>query len=161
MKSRSRFLAISLVVLLSIGVFAVAGYVQAAENDQAVKAGQKAIMEGAKKMVDGNKMIMEAVAKKGKTSPELTSADKMMTDGYNMVTKGESMMTGNTMAEGQAMVKRGSKMMLDAQKATTAAVQKMGPEMVTVCSIGLDTCVLGEKDVKQGALDWFFGGTGY
>ena len=60
-----------------------------------------------------------------------------------------------------SMVKRGSKMMLDAQKATTAAVQKMGPEMVTVCSIGLDTCVLGEKDVKQGALDWFFGGTGY
>jgi hypothetical protein len=161
MKSRSKFLATSLIVLLSIGVFAAAGYLQAAESDQGVKEGQKAIMEGAKKMMDGNKMIVDAVDKKGKTSPELTSADKMMTEGYNMVVKGDSMMTGGTMAEGQAMVKRGSKMMLDAQKMTTAAVEKMGPEMVTICSIGLDTCHRGELDVEHGALDWFFGGPGY
>ena len=105
-------------------------------------------MEGARKMMDGNKMIVDAVAKKGKTSPELTSAEKMMTGGYEMVIKGDSVMTGGTMAEGQATVKAGSKMMLEAQKATTAAVEKMGPEMVTVCSIGLDTCKIGEKDVK-------------
>ena len=158
MKSRSRFLATSLIVLLSIGVFAVAGYLQAAESDQGTMEGQKAIMEGAKTMMDGNKMIMDTVAKKGMKNAELTAAEKMMTDGYNMVTKGESMMTGNTMPEGKAMVTRGAKMMLEAQKATSAAVAKMGPEIVTLCSHGFGTCTTGEKDIKKGAVDWFFGG---
>ena len=71
MKSRSRFLAISLIVLLSIGVFAVAGYVQAAESDQGMKAGQKAIMEGAKKMMDGNKMIMDSSGQERKDKPRV------------------------------------------------------------------------------------------
>jgi hypothetical protein len=83
-----------------------------------MQAGKMAIMEGAKKMMDGNKMIMEIMTKKGKMDADLTAAEKMMTEGYGMVTKGESMMTGSTMAEGQTMVKRGSKMMLDAQKKT-------------------------------------------
>ncbi len=156
MKSRSRLLATSLIVLLSIGVFAAVGYVQAAESDQGVKEGQKAIMEGAKKMMDGNKMIMNIVAQKGMNDAELTAADKMMTDGYNMVVKGDSMMTGSTMPEGKAMVQRGAKMMLEAQKTVSAAVEKKG--ISQQCAIAFDTCAYGEYKIKEGGLDWFFGG---
>ncbi len=112
-------------------------------------------MEGAKKMMAGNKMIIDIMAKKGVKDADLTAAEKMMTDGYNMVTKGQSMMTGGTMAEGKEMVKHGVKMMLEAQKATTAAFEKHG--MVKECSIGLDTSTYGEKEIKKGVLDWFFG----
>jgi len=73
-----------------------------------------------------------------------------------MITKGESMMTGSTMAEGQAMVKHGSKMMLEAQKATADIVEKKG--MTYECSSALDTCKYAEKKIKEGALDWYFGG---
>jgi hypothetical protein len=156
MKSRSRYFATSLVVCLSIGIFAIAGYLHAAETDQGLQAGKMAIMEGAKKMMDGNKMIMDIMTKKGKVDAELTSAEKMMTDGYNMVIKGESMMTGSTMAEGQTMVKRGSKMMLDAQKKTADIVEHKG--MTYECSSALDSCKWGEQKIKEGALDWYFGG---
>ena len=158
MKNRSRYLATSLIVFLSIGIFAVAGYLHAAENDQEMQAGKMAIMEGAKKMMDGNKMIMDIVTKKGKMDADLTAASKMMTEGYNMVTKGESMMTGSTMAEGKTMVKHGSKMMLEAQKKTADAVEHLG--MTYECSSALDTCALGEKKVKEGSLQWYFGSPG-
>ncbi|MGA2400238.1 MAG: hypothetical protein ABSG91_00840 [Syntrophobacteraceae bacterium] len=155
MKSRSRGFVTLLVVFLSIGIFAVAGCLQAAENDQATKEGQKAITEGAKQMMDGNKAIMDIMAKKGVKDPDLTTAEKMMTDGMNMITKGESMITAGTVAEGKTMVRHGAKMMLDAQKTTMGVVEKHG--MVYECSIALDTCGYAEKRMKQGALDWFFG----
>ena len=157
MKSRSRFLAISLIVFLSLGIFAVAGYLQAAEG-QGMAAGNKAMVEGAQKMMGGNKMIMDTAAKKGKKNADLAAAEKMMTDGYNMVTKGESMMTGSTMAEGKSMVQRGSKMMLDAKKMEVAAAEKKG--ISQECAAAFDTCGFGEYQIKQGALDWFFGAAG-
>jgi len=150
MKSRSRLLAISLIVCLSIGLFAVTGSLQAAEDQQ---AGKKAMMEGAQKMMNGNKMIMDAAAKKGLKSVDLTAAGKMMTDGYNMVTKGDSM-TGSLAAEGKKMMKQGAKMMLDAQIATADAVEKMGPEMSSVCSIGLETCMAASKNIKEDRAFW-------
>ena len=156
MKSLSRYFATSLIVFLSIGIFAFVGFLQAADSEQGIKEGQKAMMEGAKKMMDGNKMIMDIMGKKGVKDPELTSSEKMMTAGYEMVTKGDGMMTGSTMAEGKAMVTRGAKMMLDAQKMTSAAVEKHG--MVQECTIALDSCTYGEKKIKEGALEWFFGG---
>jgi len=55
MKSRSRYFATSLIVCLSIGIFAVAGYLHAAESDKEMQEGKTAIMEGAKKMMEGNK----------------------------------------------------------------------------------------------------------
>lgn len=148
MNNRSRYFAAALIVFLSIGVLAAAGYLRAAESDRGTIEGQKAIMEGAKKMMDGNKMIMDTVAGKGMKDAEFTAAEKMMTDGFNMVTKGESMMTGDTISEGKAMVTRGAKMMLEAQKATAAAVEKKG--LVTVCSSGLDMCMTGEKKINLG-----------
>lgn len=160
MTNRIGYFATSLVLFLSIGILTVAGYSQAAETDQGMMTGKTAIMEGAKKMMDGHKMIMDTASKKGMKDAELTSAEKMMTDGYNMVTKGESMMTGSTMAEGQEMVKHGSMMMLEAHKATTAAVEKKGPELVKECTIGLDSCKWAEKKIKEGALMWYFGTPG-
>jgi len=138
MKSRSRLLATSLIVCLSIGIFAVAGYLQAAE-DQGTQQGKAAIMEGAKKMMDGNKMIMDIAAKKGMKDADFTAADKMMTDGYDMVVKGE-------------------KMMLDAKKMEVAAAEKKG--ISQECAAAFDTCGFGEYQIKQGALDWFFGAAG-
>ena len=158
MRNRSRYLASSLIVFLSIAIFAVAGYLQAAESDQATMEGQKAIVEGAKKMMDGNKMIMDIAAKKGMKDADFTAADKMMTDGYDMVVKGEKMMTGSTMAEGKSMVQRGSKMMLDAKKMEVAAAEKKG--ISQECAAAFDTCGFGEYQIKQGALDWFFGAAG-
>jgi len=157
MQNRSRFLAISLVVFLSLGIFAVAGY---AAEDQSMQAGKTAIMEGAKKMMEGNKMIMDIADKKGMKDADFTAAEKMMTDGYAMVTKGESMMTGSTMDEGKKMVGKGTKMMLDAQIMTTAAVNKKG--ISSDCMNASELCAYGEYKIKEGGLDWFFGGaTGY
>jgi hypothetical protein len=158
MKSPSRFLATSLIVCLSIGIFAIAGFLQAAESDKGIQEGKKAITEGAKQIMDGNKMVMDIMAKKGMKDAELTAAEKKMADGYNMVTKGESMMTGSTMAEGQQTVRHGAKMMLEAQLATSDAVEKHG--MTAQCSSVLETCALGEKKVKAGAGDWYIYGTG-
>jgi len=156
MKSLSRYFATSLIVFLSIGIFAFVGFLQAADSEQGIKEGQKAMMEGAKKMMDGNKMIMDIMGKKGVKDPELTSSEKMMTEGYDMMSKGDSMMTGSTMPEGKEMVKRGAKMMLDAQKMTSAVVQKH--KMVQECTIALDSCTWGEQKIKEGALEWYFGG---
>jgi len=158
MKSHSRFLATSLIVCLSIGIFAIAGFLQAAESDKRIQEGTKAITEGAKQIMDGNKMVMDIMGKKGMKDAELTAAEKNMADGYSMVTKGAGMMTGSTMAEGQEMVKRGAKMMLEAQLATSDAVEKHG--MTAQCSSVLETCALGEKKVKSGAGDWYIYGKG-
>jgi hypothetical protein len=156
MKNLNRYFATSLIVFLTIGIFALAGYSRAAETDQGIQQGKMAIMEGAKKMMDGNKMIMDIMTKKGKMDADLTAADKMMTEGYNMVTKGEGMMTGATMGEGQAMVKHGSKMMLEAQKKTADIVEHKG--MTYECTSALDTCKWAEQKIKEGALMWYFGG---
>ena len=145
-------MATSLIVCLSIGIFAIAGFLQAAESDKKIQEGKKSIMEGAKQVMDGNKMVMDIMAKKGIKDAELTAAEKMMADGYNMVTKGESMMTGSTMAEGQEMVRHGAKMMLEAQLATSDAVEKHG--MTAECSSVLETCAIGEKKVAFGRQFW-------
>jgi hypothetical protein len=158
MKSRSRFLATFLVVCLAIGIFAVAGFLHAAESDKGMQEGKTAIMEGAKKMMDGSKMVMTIATQKGMKDAELTAADKEMTEGYDMVVKGESMMTGSTMAEGKAMVQKGSKMMLDAKKTMTAAAEKKG--ITQECATAFDLCGYGEYKIKQGVLDWYFGGAG-
>jgi hypothetical protein len=155
MKNRTRYIATSLIVCLSIGIFAIAGFLQAAESGAGTQEGKKAITEGAKQIMDGNKMVMDIMTKKGMKDAELTAAEKKMAEGYDTIIKGESMMTGSTMAEGKEMVKRGSKMMLDAQAATSAAIERKG--MSVECSAALDTCALGEKKVKEGNLDWYFG----
>ena len=83
-------------------------------KDDAMMKGQKAMMEGAKQMMDGNKKVMDIMTKKGIKDADLMAAQKSMEDGYNMLTKGETMMN----PEGQKMVKEGAKMMLDAQNKT-------------------------------------------
>ncbi len=158
MMNRSRYFATSLIVFLSIGIFAAAGYLYAAQSDEAMMKGQKAMMEGAKQMMDGNKTIMETMEKKGIKDADLTTSQKMMADGYSMINKGESMMGGSTKAEGQEMIKKGAKMMLDAQKTTNAVVEKH--QMVKECSIALDSCTYAEKKINEGALQWFFGAGG-
>jgi hypothetical protein len=144
MKSRSRFLATSLIVFLTIGIFTAVGYSQHEKSDNAIEA----IMEGANTMMDGNKTIMDVMTKKGMKDAELTSADKKMTDGYNMIIKGRSMMTGNTMAEGKEMVIGGSKMMLEAKKTVDSAVEKKG--MTQECATALSQCETGEKQIERG-----------
>ena len=156
MKNRMMYFTTSLMLFLSIGVFAMAGYSQAQQGDQAIMEGQKAIMEGAKQMMDGTKEIMGTMSKKGMNDPGVMKADKMMSEGYEMIMKGDGMMKGATMPEGREMVKKGAKTMLEAQKEMTSAVGKT--EMVKECSIYLDTCKTGEQMVKEGALMWYFGG---
>ena len=152
MKSRSRLLATSLIVCLSIGIFAIAGFLQAAESDKRIQEGTKAITEGAKQIMDGNKMVMDIMAKKGMKDADLMAAEKKMAEGYNMVTKGESMMTGSTMAQGKEMMQEGAKMMLEAQLATSDAVEKHG--MTAQCSSVFETCAIGEKKVDMGRRFW-------
>ena len=146
-------MAISLMIVLSIGVFAAAGFLQAAESGM---GDQKAIMEGAKKMMDGSKAVMDIMTRKGIKDEELTSAEKKMTEGYDTIIKGHGMMTGNTMAEGKEMVTRGAKMMLDANKAMAAAVEKKG--MTQECSNHFGTCSLGEQEINYGLHSGMRGG---
>jgi len=137
----------SLIGLFSIGILAAA--VCAAED-----TGAKAIVDGAKQMMDGNKKIMAIMEKKGIKDPELTAAQKQMTEGYDLVMKGNDMLATKG-PEGRDMVKHGAKMMLDAQQKTSAVVEKRG--MVQECRIDLSECTYGEQKIKEGALEWFFG----
>jgi hypothetical protein len=147
---KGRDLAISLVVVLVIGIFTVAGFVRAAETDAAYQA----IADGAKQMMEGNKKVMAKMSAKGMKDAELTAAEKMMTDGYDMIMKGEGMLATNK-AEAQKMASQGGKMMMDAQKRVAADVEKKG--MTQVCYDDFAQCSLGEKKIKEGALQWFFG----
>lgn len=157
MKNQSRYLAISLVVFLAIGIFAVAPSLQA-QSDQAVKEGQKSIVEGANQMMDGNKKIMAVLEKEGKVDADVKANEKQMKDGYDLVMKGNGMMAGNTMAEGQEMMKSGSKMMLEANNALTVAVEKKG--LTKQCAIDLHECDYAAQNIKKGALKWYFGSPG-
>jgi len=147
---KGRNFAIILIVILSIGTFAVAGYLYAAETDAAYQA----MVDGAKQMMDGNKKIMDIMAKKGIKDAELTAAEKMMKDGYDMIMKGQGMLATNK-TEAREMASKGGKMMLDAQKKTEAVVEKKG--MTQECKIDLSECSYGEQKIKAGALEWFFG----
>lgn len=157
MKNRSRYLATFLIVFAAVGVLAFSPCAQAQSN-QATIEGQKAIIEGAKQMMAGNKRIMAIMAKKGMKDADLTAAEKQMTDGYELVTKGNGMMAGSTMAQGQEMMKRGAKMMLEAQKATRVMVEKKG--MLKECAIDLHECHNAEQKIEHGSLQWYFGGGG-
>lgn len=148
----------SLIVFLSIGIFAFVGCLQAAESNQVMQEGQKAMMEGAKQMMDANKRIMDIMAKHGKKDAELTAAEKMMSEGYDTMVKGHGMMSSNA-TEGQEMVKRGAKMMLDAQQKTEAEVEKQG--MTQVCASDLHECHTAQETIHRGALQWFFGAPGF
>jgi hypothetical protein len=112
-------------------------------------------VDGGKQMLDANKKIMDIMEKKGIKDPELTAAEKMMKEGYDMIMKGHGMLATNK-AQAQEMASKGGKMMLDAQKKTEAVVEKKG--MTQECKIDLSECTYGEKKIKQGALEWFFGG---
>ncbi len=150
---RGRNLAISFIVVLVVGIFAFAGCLKAAEMDSAYQS----IADGAKQMMEGNKKIMAIMEKKGMKDAELTSAEKMMTEGYDMIMKGKEMMaTDKTGA--QKMASQGGKMMMDAQKKIAGVVEKKG--MVQECKIDLSECTYGEQKIKQGALQWFFGAGG-
>jgi hypothetical protein len=149
----SRNFSVTLIAILSIGIFAVAGCLHAAEIDAAYQA----MMDGAKQMMDGNKKIMDIMTKKGMKDAELTSAEKMMQEGYDMIMKGQGVMATDK-AEAREMASRGGKMMLEAQKKTVAEVEKKG--MTQECKIDLSECSYGEQKIKQGALEWFFGSPG-
>lgn len=142
---RSGHLACFIALFLSLGVFGMFGYAHAAgpgsDKDQ-----QAALMEGAKMMRDGNKMVVDTMTKKGIKDADLMAADKKMQEGYDIVVKGTPMMTGSTMEQGKAMVTRGVNMMTAAEKETKAIIDKHG--MAKECSSGLDKCTLGEKKVK-------------
>ena len=147
MKINNKFLAI-LIVCLSICIFGIAGFLHAAESAMKTQEGKKSMLEGAKQIMDGNKMIMDMMAKKGIKDADLTAAEKKMAEGYKMVTKGDGMMTGSTMAQGKQMMEAGAKMMLEAQLATSDAVEKHG--MTAQCSSIFETCAIGEKKIDFG-----------
>jgi hypothetical protein len=143
-----RYFVASLLVVLSIVVIAVAG--SFAAEDKAAQA----IVDGAKQMMSGQQRIMAIMEKKGIKDPELTAAQKQMTEGYDLVLKGNGMMATKA-PEGKEMVKHGAKMMLDALAKTEGVVEKRG--MVQECKIDLSDCTYGEQKIKAGALEWFFG----
>jgi hypothetical protein len=60
MKSRNRYFASLIIVFLSVGIFAVAGYLYAAGHETS----DNAITEGAKQMLEGNKKVVDIMTKK-------------------------------------------------------------------------------------------------
>jgi hypothetical protein len=116
-----------------------------------------AIVDGAKQMMQGNEKIMAKMSEKGMKDPELTTAEKMMTDGYDMIMKAQEKLATNK-TEAQKMLSKGGKMMMDAHKKIAAEVEKKG--MTQTCYDDFAQCSLGEKKIKEGGLHWFFGSPG-
>ncbi|MGC9196795.1 MAG: hypothetical protein ACP5IL_15275 [Syntrophobacteraceae bacterium] len=110
-------------------------------------------------MLAGSKKIMAVLQKKGLVDEEIKAINKQMMDGYDLVMKGNGMMSGNTMAQGQEMMKRGAAMVLKAHNAMVAAVEKKG--MTKVCAIDLHECHYAAQKIQHGALQWYFGTTGF
>ncbi|MGC9196196.1 MAG: hypothetical protein ACP5IL_12190 [Syntrophobacteraceae bacterium] len=157
MKNQSRSFTFLLTVFAAVAIFAFSPCLMA-QTSQAVQEGQKAILEGAKHMMEGNQKIMAAMAKKGIKDPACEAAQKQMSQGYDMVVKGNAMMTGTTTTQGQEMMKKGASMMLEAQKSTYAEAKKHG--LVKVCAIDLHECHEAQRTIEKGALKWYFGGIG-
>jgi hypothetical protein len=148
MRRIKRCSALFFIAFLSIGLLVLAENSYVAAQDKSLHDQQNALVEGAKQMQAGNKLVVDKMEKKGIKDPAMTAAGKKMTDGYDMVVKGQSMMTGSTMEQGKEMVTRGANMMMDADKETRALVKKHGMEKE--CASDLESCSLGEKKVKAG-----------
>lgn len=157
MKKQGRSFSVLLTLFAVAAVFAFSPCLRA-QDSKSMAEGQKAIVEGAKRMMAGNKKIMAVVAKKGIKDPELEAAQKQMSEGYDMVVKGDSMMSSGQTQPGQEMMKKGAKMMLEAQMTTNVVAKAKG--LVKVCAIDLHECHEAQHQIEQGALDWFFGGAG-
>jgi hypothetical protein len=154
MRIQTRYFTMFLFVFLFIGIFGFVGFMQAAGTNETIQEGQKAMMEGAKKIVDANKAIMDIMTQKGAKDEEFIGVQKMMNDGYNMMNKGNAKMAID-LAEGQELMKHGVKLIMDAQKKTDAAVEKKG--LTQICASDLHECRLGEQDISRGALAWIVG----
>ena len=137
------------IAFLSVGLFVLAenSYAQGGDS-RSLHDQQNALVEGAKQMQSGNKLVVEKMEKKGVKDPALAAAEKKMKEGYEMVAKGQSMMTGSTTEQGKEMVTRGAKMMMDADKETRALVKKHGMEKE--CASELESCAVGKEKVKTG-----------
>ncbi len=154
-----RFQNRNLFVLLLLAAAGIFAFSPCSAKADSMSAGRKAVMAGAKQMLKGNQMIMKALAKKGVKNADLETAQKQMNDGYNMVVKGNSMMTGSTMSQGQDMMKKGAAMMLAAQNTTNAIVHKNG--WVKTCAVDLHECHYAKQKIEHGAAMWYFGGVGF
>lgn len=146
MKEMRRLSLCFALVLVAVGILAAAGNV-CAKSDQNLHDQQAAIVEGAKQMQEGNKVVVDTMAKKGIKDDELTAAQKKMNEGYELVVKGEKMLDGDKAEEGKGMVTRGANMMMDADKATRSLVEKHG--MTQECATALDECAAGAEKVKN------------
>ena len=92
-----KFIVTSLMVVFAIGIFAAVGAFAA--DDQ----GAKAIVDGANQMMDGNQKITMIMEKKGIKDPELTTAQRQMAEGYDLVLKGHQMMADQTAENRQSL----------------------------------------------------------
>ncbi len=108
-------------------------------------------------MMNGNEAIMNKIGKMGMKDPQMESAYKMMSNGYNMMEKAKETMATNK-EEAQKMASKGAKMMLDAQNLASVECNKKG--MAKNCGMEISECEAASKKIKEGALQWFFGGAG-
>ena len=142
MANRSRYFAIFAIVSLFIGILAAPGYLNAADQHT-----NKALVEGANRMVEGNKAVVDTLAKKGIKDADLTAAEQMMADGRAKVLEGESMMSAGKTEEGKQVAASGATMMVKADKATRTVVAKHG--MTEECAVGLGTCDAGKEQIRS------------
>jgi len=141
-------LAVFIVVVFSVGIFA--GGLQASETD----SGYQTIVDGAKRMLNSNQKIIEAMSKKGLKDADLTAAEKEIKDGYDLILQGQGKASTNK-PEAQDMLLRGGKMMLDGQNKVTSAVDKKG--MTAECKLDVSECKVGQKLLMEGTGQFYFG----
>ena len=155
MKCRS--LIISLTLLLFSGAFCFAGLARA-QTGGAPTSALDQMITGGKQMMSANKAMSAKMEKMmGKKDPELQKCQTMMSTGYDMMDKAKPMMATNKV-EAQRMAAKGAKMMLDAQNLASVECNKKG--MAKDCGMEMTECSAAANKVKEGALQWFFGGTG-
>jgi hypothetical protein len=147
MKKRISYFPVLAAVFMATCILSTAGYTNASP---AVESGhdREAIIEGAKQISAGNKMVVDIMEKKGIKDPDLQAANKMMTEGYDTIMKGDEMVRSGHVEEGNALFTRGGKMMMDADKLTKAVIEKHG--MTQECTGAFGNCEIGEAKMKNG-----------
>lgn len=115
--------------------------------------GQAEILDGAKMMLNGRKMLKDDLVREGKMKDEMAlEGGKMMSDGHDMMVDGDKLIQAQKIAEGKKKMLDGVKMMEDAKKKMMADLAKKGMIKEGKPSEGETIMNNGEKKMKSGEM---------
>ncbi len=118
--------------------------------DQPVQ-GRTEMMDGAKKMLNGRKMLKDDLVKAKKVKETDTlEGGKMMSDGHDMLVEGDKLLEAKKTVEGKKKMLDGAKMMMDGKKKMLTDLTKKDMIKAGKASEGETVMDDGEKMLKKG-----------